>query len=149
MHRNKDAEITPGPFQTPDYRERATGAYCLYSHFESPRGGGMCSPAQPKGIIWVRWANTDMESVSCCVEDWAQAGLAHRRCSCGYKKCGILKMTSFSYLSSFSLNLTTDKLQLVGLGIIKHVISMRIGLMTHFSLCPQGKPYAWNIIAAA
>lgn len=76
MHRNKDAEITPGPFQTPDSPERSTGAYCLYSHFESPRGGGMCSPAQPKGIIWVHWANTDMESVSCSVEDWAQAGLA-------------------------------------------------------------------------
>lgn len=56
------------------------------------------------------------------------------------KTAEFLNMTSSSYLPSFSLNSNTDKFQLVGFGIIKkkNAIYLRIGLMTHLSLCPQG-----------
>lgn len=148
--RNKGAEITSGPFQTPDPQERSTGVSVelfVYTHISNLQGeGGMCSLVQPKGIVWGPWAITAMESIRCCVEVWAQCGLDPRRGPTDAKKCRTHKTTS-SYLPSFSL--TTDKFQLVEFGVIKHVISMRIGLLTHLSLCPQGKPFAWHVIAAS
>lgn len=68
--------LTPELFPTPDAQGSSTGVSIVplvYTYISDVQGGGegMCPPVQPEKIIWEHWAITEVENVSCCVEDWA------------------------------------------------------------------------------